>query len=81
MIYPGILQSETYPLEAGALCVVCGSLLCWAGIALLVRSSLAFEIAQTTVWISVSSFILAGVITHRADWRLRRWELAIRCCL
>jgi hypothetical protein len=68
MIYLGILQSETYPLEAGVLGVVCGALLCWAGIALLVRSPLAFVIAQATAWISVPAFILTGVITHRAGW-------------
>ncbi len=68
MIYLGILRSETYPLEAGALGVVCGALLFWAGIALLVRSPLGFVIAQATAWVSVPSFILTGVITHRAGW-------------
>ncbi len=66
MIYLGILQSETYPLEAGVLGVVAGGMLLAAGIALLVRSRLAPTLAQATAWISVPTFILTGIITHRA---------------
>jgi len=68
MIYLGILQSETYPLEAGVLGVVSGGLLLAAGVALLVQSRIAFTLAQATVWISVPTFILTGIITHRAGW-------------
>ena len=68
MVYLGILQSETYPLVAGVLGVVTGSLLVAAGVALLVRSPLAPVLAQATAWISVPVFTLTGVITHRAGW-------------
>lgn len=68
MVYLGILQSETYPLVAGVLGVVTGSLLAAAGVALLVRSRLAYVLAQATAWISVPVFILTGIITHRAGW-------------
>src|SRR5579864_2960457 len=68
MVYLGILQSETYPLVAGVLGVVAGSLLAAAGVALLVRSQLAPVLAQATAWISVPVFILTGIITHRAGW-------------
>jgi hypothetical protein len=68
MVYLGFLQSERYPLIAGALGVLAGGLLLAAGIALLVRSSLASVLAQATAWISVPVFILTGVVTHRAGW-------------
>jgi hypothetical protein len=68
MIYLGILQSETYPLVAGVLGVLAGGLLLAAGIALLVRSRLASALAQATAWISVPTFVLTGIVTHRAGW-------------
>ena len=68
MVYLGFLQSERYPLVAGALGVLAGGLLLAAGVALLVRSSLASVLAQATAWISVPVFILTGVVTHRAGW-------------
>jgi hypothetical protein len=68
MVYLGFLQSERYPLIAGALGVLAGGLLLAAGIALLVRSSLASVLAQAAAWISVPVFILTGVVTHRAAW-------------
>jgi hypothetical protein len=70
MIYLGILRSETYPLEAGVLGAVAGGFLLAAGIALLVRGRLTFTLAQATAWISVPTFILTGVITHRTGWRM-----------
>ena len=42
MVYLGFLQSERYPLIAGALGVLAGALLLAAGVALLVRSPLTF---------------------------------------
>ena len=68
MVYLGFLQSERYPLIAGALGVLAGALLLAAGVALLVRSPLASVLAQATAWVSVPVFILTGVITHRAGW-------------
>jgi len=68
MIYLGFLQSERYPLIAGALGVLAGGLLLAAGIALLVKSTLASVLAQAAAWIGVPVFILTGVITHRAGW-------------
>jgi hypothetical protein len=68
MVYLGFLQSERYPLIAGALGVLAGGLLLAAGIALLMQSSLASVLAQATAWISVPVFILTGVVTHRAGW-------------
>lgn len=68
MIYLGILNSETFPLEAGVLGVVAGGLLLAAGIALLVRSGLAPVLAHATAWISIPVFILTGIVTHRAGW-------------
>jgi len=70
MIYLGILNSETYPLIAGALGVVAGGLLLAAGIALLVRSQLAHVLAQATAWISVPVFVLTGIVTRRAGWHI-----------
>ena len=68
MVYLGILQSETYPLEAGAMGVLAGALLLAAGIALLVRSPLASVLAQASAWVGVPVFILTGIVTHRAGW-------------
>lgn len=68
MVYLGFLQSERYPLIAGALGVLAGALLLAAGIALLVRSPHASVLAQASAWVSVPVFILTGVITHRAGW-------------
>jgi hypothetical protein len=68
MVYLGFLQSERYPLIAGALGVLAGALLLAAGVALLVRSPLASVLAQATAWISVPVFIVTGVVTHRAGW-------------
>jgi len=68
MIYLGIMNSETYPLIAGALGLLTGALLLAAGITLLIRSPLAPVLAQATAWISVPVFILTGIVTHRAGW-------------
>lgn len=68
MVYLGFLQSERYPLIAGALGVLAGGLLLAAGVALLVRSSLASVLAQASAWVGVPVFILTGVVTHRAGW-------------
>ena len=68
MIYLGIMNSETYPLVAGALGVLAGGLLFAAGIALLIRSPLAPVLAQATAGISVPVFILTGIVTRRAGW-------------
>jgi hypothetical protein len=68
MVYLGILQSETYPLEAGAMGVLAGALLLAAGIALLVRSPLASVLAQASAWVGVPVFILTGIVTHGAGW-------------
>jgi hypothetical protein len=68
MIYLGIMNSETYPLIAGALGVLTGGLLLAAGITLLIRSPLAPVFAQATAWISVPVFTLTGIITSRAGW-------------
>jgi hypothetical protein len=68
MIYLGIMNSETYPLVAGALGVLAGGLLLAAGITRLTGSRLAPVLAQATAWISVPVFILTGIVTHRAGW-------------
>ncbi len=68
MIYLGIMNSETYPLIAGALGILTGGLLLAAGITLLVRSPHAPVLAQATAWISVPVFTLTGIVTHRAGW-------------
>ncbi|MGA9980156.1 MAG: hypothetical protein WBQ08_16170 [Candidatus Sulfotelmatobacter sp.] len=62
------MNSETYPLVAGALGVLTGALLLTAGIALLIGSPHAPILAQATAWISVPVFVLTGVITRRAGW-------------
>jgi len=68
MIYLGIMNSETYPLVAGALGVLTGGLLLAAGITLLIGSLHAAVLAQATAWISVPVFILTGIVTRRAGW-------------
>lgn len=68
MIYLGIMNSETYPLVAGALGVLTGGLLLAAGITLLIHSPHAPVLAQATAWISVPVFVLTGIVTHRAGW-------------
>jgi uncharacterized integral membrane protein len=68
MVYLGIMNSETYPLIAGALGLVAGGLLLAAGVALLLSSSLTSVLAQATAWISVPVFILTGIVTRRAGW-------------
>jgi hypothetical protein len=68
MIYLGIINSETYPLVAGALGVLTGGLLLAAGITLLIGSRHAPVLAQATAWISVPVFILTGIVTRRAGW-------------
>jgi len=70
MIHLGIMNSETYPLIAGALGFLTGGLLLAAGITLLIGSRLAPVLAQATAWISVPVFILTGIVTHRAGWRI-----------
>ena len=70
LVYLGIMNSETYPLVAGALGVLAGGLLLAAGIALLVRSPHASVLAQATAWISVPVFTLTGIVTHRAGWHM-----------
>jgi hypothetical protein len=70
LVYLGILRSETYPLAAGAMGALAGSLLFAAGIALLLQSSLVPVLAQAAAWISVPVFILTGIVTHRAGWRM-----------
>jgi hypothetical protein len=71
MIYLGIMNSETYPLVAGALGVLTGGLLLAAGITLLIGSPHAPVLAQATAWISVPVFILTGIVTRRAGWPIR----------
>ena len=68
MIYLGIMNSETYPLVAGALGVLTGALLLATGITLLISSPLAPVLAQATAWVSVPVFILTGIVTRRAGW-------------
>jgi hypothetical protein len=68
LVYLGIMRSETYPLVAGTMGALAGSLLLVAGVALLVRSHIAPVLAQATAWISVPVFILTGIITQRAGW-------------
>jgi len=68
LIYQGILRSRTYPLTAGTLGTVAGALLLAAGIALLIRSPLATELARATAYVSVPVFVLIGIVTHIAGW-------------
>lgn len=68
MVYLGIMNSETYPLIAGALGLLTGAFLLATGIALLLSSLLTPVLAQATAWISVPVFILTGIVTHRAGW-------------
>ncbi len=68
MIYLGIMNSETFPLVAGAMGVLAGGLLLAAGVTLLISSRVAPVLARATAWISVPVFILTGIVTHRAGW-------------
>jgi len=68
LIYLGILRSETYPLVAGALGTLAGTLLLAAGVALLLGSPLIAVLVPASAWVSVPVFILVGIVTHRAGW-------------
>lgn len=68
MIYLGIMNSETFPLVAGAMGVLAGGLLLAAGVTLLISSRVAPVLARATAWISAPVFILTGIVTHRAGW-------------
>jgi hypothetical protein len=68
LVYVGILKSRTEPLEIGTFGVVAGALLLAAGIALLVRSSLATIFVPSAAYVSVPVFILSGIIKHYAGW-------------
>lgn len=68
LVYLGVLQSQTYPLLAGALGTVAGGMVLAAGIALLVRSERTAELALAAAYVSIPVFVLIGIITHRAGW-------------
>jgi hypothetical protein len=68
LVYRGILNSETEPMIIGALGTVGGGLLLWAGIALLIRSSLVATLVPATVYVSVPVFLISGVYEHYAGW-------------
>jgi hypothetical protein len=81
MVYLGIMDSETYPLIAGALGVLAGGLLLADGIALLAGSQRVLVLAQATVWISVPVFTLTGIVTHRAGWPITAVGILFPLCL
>jgi len=64
----GIGQSVTHAVNAGALGAVAGAIVLAAGIALLVRSQRAPELALASAYISIPVFILIGVAKHFAAW-------------
>ena len=68
LIYLGILQSDTDAMIAGALGTAAGAIVLAAGIALLVRSQRAPELALAAAYLSIPVFILIGVWKHRAAW-------------
>lgn len=68
LVYLGVLHSQTYPLIAGTLGTVAGAMVLAAGIALLMRSERAAEMALAAAYISVPVFVIVGIITHRAGW-------------
>ena len=68
LVYLGVLHSQTYPLIAGTLGAVAGSMVVVAGIALLMRPDRAAELALAAVYVSIPVFVIIGIITHRAGW-------------
>lgn len=64
----GIGQSVTHAVNAGALGAVAGAIVLAAGIALLMRSPGAPELALASAYISIPVFILIGVVRHFAAW-------------
>lgn len=67
-VYLGMLHSETVPLIIGALGTVGGVFLLWAGITLLINSSLSATLVPAAAYVSVPVSIICGVIKHYAAW-------------
>lgn len=63
----GILHSETEPLIVGALGTVGGVFLLWAGITLLISSSLSATLVPAA-YVCIPISIICGVIKHYAAW-------------
>lgn len=61
LVYRGILNSETDPMIIGALGTLTGAVLLWTGVALLIRSRLASVLVRATVYLSIPTFLIAGV--------------------
>lgn len=68
LVYLGVLRSQTYPLIAGTVGAVAGAMVLAAGIALLMRSERAAELALAAAYVSIPVFVMIGIITHRAGW-------------
>ena len=75
LVYRGILNSETDPMMIGALGTLTGAVLLWASIALLIRSRLVSVLVPATVYLSLPTFLIAGVFPcsscphhHYAGW-------------
>jgi hypothetical protein len=68
LVYLGVLRSQTYPLIAGTVGAVAGAMVLAAGIALLMRSERAEELALAAAYVSIPVFVMIGIITHRAGW-------------
>ena len=66
--YLGILRSETEPLIIGTLGTVGGVFLLWAGITLLINSSLSATLVPAAAYVCVPISFICGVIKHYAAW-------------
>ena len=77
LVYRGILNSETDRMMIGSLGTLTGALLLWASVALLIRSRLANVLVPAAAYLSVPTFLIAGVYKcsscphhHYAGWRI-----------
>ncbi len=77
LVYRGVLNSENDRMMIGALGTVTGAVLLWTGVALLIRSRLASVLVPATVYLSLPTFLIAGVYKcsscphhHYAGWRI-----------
>ena len=68
LVYRGILRSETEPMIVAALGTLAGAMLLWAGVGLLIRSRLVSVLVPATAYLSVPTFLIAGVYKHNAGW-------------
>lgn len=77
-VYLGMLHSETVPLIIGALGTVGGVFLLWAGITLLINSSLSATLVPAAAYVSVPVSIICGALSTMLHGRSPRSESCIR---